>query len=97
MNYKKRIRKEMLQIANFLSKQRRTIMIKFKCDLCQKETTGIKTMILNKKSIDYCKECEKRAERIKEEFRKIMKYEYLQYENSLKKKEKEFYEKIIKK
>lgn len=71
-------------------------MIKFKCDLCQKETTGIKTMILNKKSIDYCKECEKKAEKIKEQFKRIIEYEYLQYERELKIKEQEFYKKIIK-
>lgn len=71
-------------------------MITFKCDICQKNRIDIKSMILHKKTIDYCTSCEKKAKQIKEDFKKEVKQEYISFEERLKKRERTFYDKRIK-
>lgn len=66
-------------------------MIKYICDLCGKETTALHTMVLHKKSFEYCDSCKKRAEEIKKDFKDEIKQEYLTFEFNLKETEKNFY------
>lgn len=67
-----------------------------KCDLCKRNAKRITTIILHKKTFDYCNKCKPKADKILEEFRKIMKLEYLEYEEKLKKEEKIFYKNVFK-
>lgn len=65
----------------------------FKCDLCGKKTTTLRTVVLYKKSIDYCPNCERKIKKLLEEFRGEMRVRYLKYEKSIKELEEEFLEK----
>lgn len=65
----------------------------FKCDLCGKKTTTLRTVVLYKKSIDYCSSCERKMKKLLEEFRGEMRVRYLSYEKSIKELEEEFLEK----
>ena len=44
-------------------------MIIQQCDICKRYTTIYDTMILHKKSIDYCLRCKSKADKIKAEFK----------------------------
>ena len=72
------------------------ITIIYKCDLCNKNTTNLKSIILHKKQFDYCPNCEQKAKQIKEKFEKEMKIEYLWYERNLKRIEQKIYDEEIK-
>ncbi len=72
-------------------------MITYKCDICNSRTTNLNTMILHKKTFDYCQNCKEKAEKIKNDFREEIKQEYILYESRLKKIEQDFYYKKIKK
>lgn len=72
-------------------------MIILRCDLCKKNTTNLKSIILHKKNIDYCPECEKKAEKIKNDFEKIIKQENILYARRLKNIEQNFYYNKLKK
>ena len=68
-------------------------MISFKCDLCGKKTTRLRTVVLYKKSIDYCPSCSKKMQKLLEEFKGEMRVRYLQYEKSIKELEEDFLKK----
>ena len=70
-------------------------MIKYACDICGKETTNLKSIVLYKKTFDYCPKCEKKANKIIIEFKKVMKQEYIRYESNIRKSEREFYKDIV--
>lgn len=72
-------------------------MIIQQCDLCNKKTTAIKSIVLHKKTIDYCTDCEKKANKIVEDFKQIIKQEYILFECRLKRAEQKFYFDKIKK
>ena len=73
------------------------IRIVQKCDICNKNSNNLQTIILHKKTFDYCPLCENKAREIKEQFKKEMQQEYLLFESRLKKLENNFfYDKIIK-
>ena len=59
-------------------------MIIYKCDICNKETTNLKTIVLFKKSLDYCRECEEQTEEIQERIKEIIKSRYLEFESKVK-------------
>ncbi len=73
------------------------VMIKSQCDLCKQNKNNLKTIVLHKKTFDYCKECENKAKKIREEFKKVIKLEYIKYESNLKKAEDTFFKDRIKK
>ncbi len=66
-----------------------------KCDLCNRNTTDLNSIILYKKHFDYCQKCEKKAEEIKNKFKDDIQEEYLWFERNLERIEKNFYKKII--
>lgn len=72
-------------------------MVTSRCDLCKQNTNTLKSIVLHKKVYDYCPNCEKKAEKIKEDFKQVMKQEYIMYESRLKKAEQDFYYNKIKK
>lgn len=72
-------------------------MIIQRCDLCNKQSSFLQSMVLHKKTIDYCSACKEKAEQIKEDFRQVIKQEYMIYESRLRKAEQDFYYKKIKK
>lgn len=72
-------------------------MIIHKCDICNRKTTNLSAMVLHKRTFDYCQNCKKKAEKIKDNFREIMKQEYILYESRLEKVEQKFYFDKIKK
>ena len=72
-------------------------MIILRCDFCKRNTTNLKSIILHKKSIDYCPECAKKAEKIKNDFENIIKQENAQYSSRLRKAEQNFYYNELKK
>ena len=65
-------------------------MIIHKCDICKKDVLHLDSIVLYKKSFDYCRNCKMEAERIKEEFKKEYDCEYAILNNKLKSKEKQF-------
>ena len=73
------------------------IRIVQKCDICNKDSNNLQTIILHKKTFDYCPLCENKAKEIKEQFKREIKQEYLLFESRLQKIEKSYYyNKIIK-
>lgn len=69
-------------------------MIIQKCDLCNKIVPYLDTVVLYKRSFDYCKDCKKEAEKIMEEYNKEIKYENVILDSRLKSKEKNIISKI---
>lgn len=65
------------------------------CDLCGKKTKNLNSIILYKKSIDYCNDCKNKAKEIKKEFKKQIQEEYLWFERTVEKIERNFYKGII--
>lgn len=70
-------------------------MIKYICDLCNKEVNEINTVVIHKKQFQYCGKCSKRAYLIKQAFRKEMHEEYILYEERLVQIEKDIFKKFI--
>lgn len=62
-------------------------MIIYRCDLCGKETTNLKSTVLFKKGFDYCPECEEQANQLREKIKEIMNLRYMEYEKNVKKDE----------
>lgn len=62
------------------------------CDFCNKELNigQMNTIILQKRPVTYCnrEKCRNKAKELIEEFSREQKYEYLEYERALVKKEK---------
>ena len=69
-------------------------MIIKKCDVCNKEVNNLNTIILYKKSIDYCNECKIIVEQMVSDFQKDVDFENVMMDNSLRKKEKKYLKKI---
>ncbi len=62
-------------------------MIIQKCDICDKEVTIFDTIVLYSESIDYCRECREKAEKIKQEYRREIECQIIILESRLKAKE----------
>lgn len=65
-------------------------MIIKKCDFCKKEVDYINTVVLYKKSIDFCEKCRKKAEKIIADFEKEIDYESTMKDIALRNKEKQY-------
>lgn len=59
-------------------------MIIYKCDICNKQTTNLKSTVLFKKGFDYCPDCEKKADELRERIKEIINSRYLEYESKVK-------------
>lgn len=62
-------------------------MIIQKCDICNREVTILDTIVLYSKSIDYCRECREKAEKIKQEYKREIECQIIILESKLKTKE----------
>lgn len=71
-------------------------MIIHRCDICKKNVAHLETIVLYKKSFDYCINCKAEAERIKEKFKREYEYENVILSSRLKAKEKKFLSEINK-
>lgn len=69
-------------------------MIINKCDLCGKTVLHLDTIILYKRSFDYCKTCKEKAEKIINEYKREIEYEAVMLDSRLKSKEKNILHKI---
>lgn len=69
-------------------------MIIHRCDICKKNVAHLETIVLYKKSFDYCINCKTEAERIKEKFNKEYEYEYAILSSRLKGKENKYLSEI---
>lgn len=63
-------------------------MIIQQCDICKREVPILDTVVLYKKPIDYCERCKNKVEKIKQEYKKEMEYEYCVLDSRLKSKER---------
>ena len=59
-------------------------MIKYICDLCQKEADELNTIILYKTYFQHCKKCSSKAHMIQKSFRKEIAEEYIEFEKRIK-------------
>lgn len=71
-------------------------MIIHKCDICNKTAKSLDTIILYKRSFDYCSECKMEMEKLKESFKREVEEEYTILESRLRAKETKFLSKIKK-
>ncbi len=62
-------------------------MIIQKCDICNREVTILDTIVLYSKSIDYCRECREKAEKIEQEYKREIECQIIILESKLKTKE----------
>lgn len=62
-------------------------MIIFKCDLCKKKVEKIDSIVLYKSKIDYCKNCEAKANKIKKAVVKSINYHKEQADKEIEKSE----------
>lgn len=65
-----------------------------KCDLCGKTVFHLETIILYKRSFDYCKDCKEKAEKIINAYKRVVEYEAVMLDSRLKSKEKNILHKI---
>ena len=72
-------------------------MIILQCDICKNETKKIDTLVLYKKSIDYCENCKDKANKVREQFKREVKYENVVFDSWLKSKEIKILKEITKK
>ena len=63
-------------------------MIIQKCDICKREVPIIDTIVLYKKPIDYCERCRNKVEKIKQEYKQELEYQYCILDSRLRSKEK---------
>ena len=54
------------------------------CDICKSEVEEIETIVLHKKSFDYCNKCKNKAGQIKLKYEKEKDRQYKFYNNNLK-------------
>lgn len=71
-------------------------MIIRKCDICRREVPILDTVVLYKKPIDYCERCRDKVEKVKQEYKRELEYEYCILDSRLKSKEKNLIEKLEK-
>lgn len=69
-------------------------MIIQQCDICKREVPILDTLILYKKSIDYCERCRSKVEKLKQEYKREIEYEYCILDSRLKAKEKELIKRL---
>ena len=62
--------------------------VKTKCDICNKETINLDTVVFYDKTITYCDECENKVIKAKLDFKKDIKYQNVLFDIMLKNKEK---------
>lgn len=62
-------------------------MIIQKCDICNREVTILDTIVLYSKSLDYCRECKEKAEKIKQAYKREIECQIIIMESRLKAKE----------
>lgn len=72
-------------------------MIKFQCDICKKETIKLETIVLYKKTINYCDKCMKKAYKLKCDVQKELNYKNFMFDNYMTHKEKEILKEVQKK
>lgn len=63
-------------------------MLIYKCDICKKEVSDIETLVLYREKIDYCKNCEAKADKICKAIRNSIDYYADIFDKDLKKAEK---------
>lgn len=66
----------------------------YKCDICGESVNRLNSIILYKKSFDYCDKCKRKAEEIKDNFKKEVDYENTILDSRLKTKEKSIISKM---
>jgi len=49
----------------------------YTCDICGKSVNYLETMVIYRRSFDYCLKCRKEVEKIREEFKKEIDYQYV--------------------
>lgn len=69
-------------------------MIIQQCDICKRKVPILDTVVLYKKSIDYCEKCKNKVEKAKQEYKKEMEYEYCVLDSRLKSKERNLIKKL---
>lgn len=62
-------------------------MIMYTCDICGKSVNYLETMVIYRRSFDYCLKCRKEVEGIREEFKKEIDYQYVLLDAGLRSKE----------
>lgn len=69
-------------------------MIIQQCDICKRKVPILDTVVLYKKSIDYCEKCKNKVEKAKQEYKREMEYEYCELDSRLKSKERNLIKKL---
>ena len=69
-------------------------MIIQQCDICKRKVPILDTVVLYKKSIDYCEKCKNKVEKAKQEYKREMEYEYCTLDSRLKSKERNLIKKL---
>lgn len=73
-------------------------MIKIKCDICKEEVTRLESLILYRKTIDYCNNpnCYRKALKIRKELEKEVKVQNIHFNSALRNKENQLMREINK-
>ena len=69
-------------------------MIMYTCDICGKSVNYLDTMVIYRRSFDYCLKCRKEVEKIREEFKKEIDYQYVLLDAGLRAKEENIISRI---
>lgn len=69
-------------------------MIIQQCDICKRKVPILDTVVLYKKSIDYCEKCKNKVEKAKQEYKREMECEYCVLDSRLKSKERNLIKKL---
>lgn len=71
-------------------------MIKLKCDICNKETVNLDTMVFYNKTITYCDKCESKVLNAKLKFKREINYQNTMFDIGLKNAEKKLIKELKK-
>lgn len=69
-------------------------MIIQQCDICKRKVPILDTVVLYKKSIDYCEKCKNKVEKARQEYKREIEYEYCVLDSRLKSKERNLIKKL---
>ena len=69
-------------------------MIIQQCDICKWKVPILDTVVLYKKSIDYCEKCKNKVEKARQEYKREIEYEYCVLDSRLKSKERNLIKKL---
>ena len=69
-------------------------MIMYTCDICGKSVNYLETMIIYRRSFDYCLKCRKEVEKIREDFKKEIDYQYVLLDAGLRAGEERIFSRI---